>query len=715
MEDPVVPLERNLYGHPLAGLLCERQFEKNLVEVRLGEGFQLGMLIRSPWKRIILICVCGWHKIGWKETKYWSDEESKEVDLGEPTSFLDHVYLGFTQRQCEISKDIVDNYRTMFESRISAGATEKITMPGKCAYFFVVIWHGGPCQEMCGTILWVGKQDDTTTLQSINSMLWWPSFQRRTIEIRGRIVKSMLSNCSEILILGTYWKTWYSMVSEQTCTIDHKMDKSLWQKIMSFDLLHSSYMSTNSIAMWETLPNNADWDCFKTPILQEIFRIQNLHQVEYCAFFGKSYVCSNQLDVQETNFSFAQFNRIRNHFFWTQDWGWMVSPQLIYGIWSSQFLETRITVIKNGETFVRTLREVRSTPHKLQKRKQSHGMINDLDNVDFYLFPQTSTLLIRKLCCMCLKTNEAVIKMIIKGRSPTMRHVSRTHRGALDWLFDRINLDSKNPNKNTLTPKTISQTYWPREIPHVMKGIIFCVCQHQPFQFHQVSWSDVEKNTRRCRWRKSHSKIEANHEFSLAMQRKVSWRACLYCIRKPGENQIWKSNISELMEWAASKNRETCFGRLFIKLLRVECWQELVFSRVEIWWNVGSKNRETCLRTTTRFVLSAHGQTYCWWRWYGLQHRRRIRHAVKVTIILAQGEWSSAKDARPILKKCNERQWQTLMSSTLEASVFMGKNYLDNLHSIKNTGKDLTMKQMFEISEKLITEQSDEILWNEYN
>ena len=28
MEDPVVPLEQNLYGHPLAGLLWERQFEK---------------------------------------------------------------------------------------------------------------------------------------------------------------------------------------------------------------------------------------------------------------------------------------------------------------------------------------------------------------------------------------------------------------------------------------------------------------------------------------------------------------------------------------------------------------------------------------------------------------------------------------------------------------------------------------------------------------
>ena len=39
--------------------------------------------------------------------------------------------------------------------------------------------------------------------------------------------------------------------------------------------------------------------------------------------------------------------------------------------------------------------------------------------------------------------NEAVIKMIMKGRSPTMRHVSITHRVALDWFFDRINLDPK--------------------------------------------------------------------------------------------------------------------------------------------------------------------------------------------------------------------------------------------------------------------------------
>ena len=44
---------------------------------------------------------------------------------------------------------------------------------------------------------------------------------------------------------------------------------------------------------------------------------------------------------------------------------------------------------------------------------------------------------------MFFEDNEAVIKMNVKGRSPTMRHVSRTHRVALDWLFDRINLDPK--------------------------------------------------------------------------------------------------------------------------------------------------------------------------------------------------------------------------------------------------------------------------------
>ena len=55
----------------------------------------------------------------------------KEIDLGEPTSFLDHVYLGCTQQECGTSKDVVENYRNVFASKISAGAKEKLPCSGK--------------------------------------------------------------------------------------------------------------------------------------------------------------------------------------------------------------------------------------------------------------------------------------------------------------------------------------------------------------------------------------------------------------------------------------------------------------------------------------------------------------------------------------------------------------------------------------------------------
>ena len=65
----------------------------------------------------------------------------------------------------------------------------------------------------------------------------------------------------------------------------------------------------------------------------------------------------------------------------------------------------------------------------------------DLTNIDHV--PSSVTHSGSTAMLYVFEDNEAVIKMIIKSRSPTMRHVSRTHRVALDWLFDRINLDSK--------------------------------------------------------------------------------------------------------------------------------------------------------------------------------------------------------------------------------------------------------------------------------
>ena len=50
--------------------------------------------------------------------------------------------------------------------------------------------------------------------------------------------------------------------------------------------------------------------------------------------------------------------------------------------------------------------------------------------------------------------------------------------------------------------------------------------------------------------------------------------------------------------------------------------------------------------------------------------------------------------------------WRMFMSSTLESYVFMGKNYSDKCHSITNT-KDITLKQMFDIPAKVVSEQDE--------
>ena len=60
-------------------------------------------------------------------------------------------------------------------------------------------------------------------------------------------------------------------------------------------------------------------------------------------------------------------------------------------------------------------REVRAVPHTLQKRKKFHGMI-DLDNVDFISSYVNSSR--QEALLYVFEDNEAVTKMIIKGKKP---------------------------------------------------------------------------------------------------------------------------------------------------------------------------------------------------------------------------------------------------------------------------------------------------------
>ena len=131
----------------------------------------------------------------------------------------------------------------------------------------------------------------------------------------------------------------------------------------------------------------------------------------------------------------------------------------------------------------------------------------------------------------------------------------------------------------------------------------------------------------------------------------------------------------------------------------MEHWRKIIR------WNVGSKNGETRGWTT---VDPGHRQVCHRWRLYGLWHRHRIEPFAKVTVILAQGEWSIAKDIGPILKRCNPRHRQTFFN--------LGNVYVFNIWKHLYSWERITQKNyipskyrkrfhfetMYDISEKLI-------------
>ena len=213
MEDPVVPLERNLYGHPLAGLLWERQFEKILLQQGWEKVSNWECLFVHREKGLFLSVCVDDIKLAGKEQNIdpmWK-VLNKQVDFGRtnifPRSWIPGLHsktMWNEQRYCgQIQSYVwIANFRAW---------NTKASILWEFSYFFMVLWYGRSCEEMCGAILWVGKQDDSTTLQSVYSMHRWPPLWRGRNEICWIIVTSMLTNCSEMLVLGTYWKTWYSV------------------------------------------------------------------------------------------------------------------------------------------------------------------------------------------------------------------------------------------------------------------------------------------------------------------------------------------------------------------------------------------------------------------------------------------------------------------------------------------------------------------------
>ena len=212
------------------------------------------------------------------------------------------------------------------------------------------------------------------------------------------------------------------------------------------------------------------------------------------------------------------------------DWDWTVLTLLIYGVWLFCPWKHDSEPWWNGETCCLPWR-------KSLKNKREVC----LDNVD--LVPSNVRFSNQEALLYVFEDNEAVIKMIIKGRSPTMRHVSRTERVAPDWLFDRINLDPKIQIKYIDTKNQLA------DISHVTSRIIFCVCLTLAISVLPIVLKWCRKELTKESGEESHSEVKTNDEFDCAKQWKGSINAIIYCITKPGENQTRKPKSSEPANW----------------------------------------------------------------------------------------------------------------------------------------------------------------------
>ena len=381
---------------------------------------------------------------------------NKEVDLGEPTSFLDHVYLGCPQRQCEISKDIVDNYRIMFESRTSAGGVEKLPFPQNLrisSWSYDMAGHAKKCVERyCELANKTTQQLYKVSTPCIDDH----HFKEEELKSVGELSKvcpQIVLKCLYLARIGRLDILWSVNKLAQSITKWSKACDKRLNRLISYihhTCEYKQHCHVGNTAKQCRLGLFQDSDFAGDLEDSKSTSGGTLCVLGSHTFVPISWVCKKQL-------LFLTVQQHQKSSLWTQDWDWMVC--LLWKLW-----DLIVSVLGNVSRISdRTVKPVNGE----NKHHKSHNKIDVMQDIDFV--PSNVQSARQEALLYVFEDNEAVIKMIIKGRSPTMRHVSRTHRVALDWLFDRINLDpkiqikyidTKNQLADILTKRNFTRDEW---------------------------------------------------------------------------------------------------------------------------------------------------------------------------------------------------------------------------------------------------------------
>ena len=197
----------------------------------------------------------------------------------------------------------------MFESRISAGGLEKLPFPQNLrisSWSYDMAGHTKKCVERYCEL----ANKTTQQLYKVST----PCIDDHHFkEEETKSVGELSNTCSQIVLKCLYlarigrpnilWSVnkLARSITKWTTACDKRLNR-----LISY--IHHTCEYKQNCHVGNTA-KNADWDCFKTLISREILKIQNLLQGNIVHFW-KSYICSNKLDVQETDISFSQLNRI---------------------------------------------------------------------------------------------------------------------------------------------------------------------------------------------------------------------------------------------------------------------------------------------------------------------------------------------------------------------------------------------------------------------
>ena len=123
-----------------------------------------------------------------------------------------------------------------------------------------------------------------------------------------------------------------------------------------------------------------------------------------------------------------------------------------------------------------------------------------------------------------------------------MRHVSRTHRVALDWLFDRINLDTKIQIKYIDTKNQLADILTKGNFMRDGWNHLLCVFNISHFSSTVLLCCDGKTISTRFRRRMSHSKIETYDESCCRTPSFVSSSTSVSPVKKYyGSQDPWRS------------------------------------------------------------------------------------------------------------------------------------------------------------------------------